>query len=364
VIPRKFRAPGRVNLIGEHTDYNDGFVLPVALDLYCEVEATLTNDGRLRVRALDIDQDGAWRLDELASAAPRRDWSDYVVGVARELAARGVRVPAAELAIHSTVPIGAGLSSSAALEVAVGLALSSLVGVELPGEDLARAALAAEKEFAGLHCGIMDQFIAVFGKRDHAVLIDCRSLEHRAVPLPTGLSLAMVDSGVRHELASSEYNVRRQECEEAARRLGRSSLREVSAEEWRRREPELDDPYRSRARHIIEENDRVLAFVEAAAAGEMGRLGELMAESHRSLSEDYAVSCPELDFLAAEAPKIDGVIGSRMTGGGFGGCTVNLVRPDEVEDFSHEISQRYEERFGRPARTYVCESGDGARETP
>jgi galactokinase len=246
--PRIFCAPGRVNLIGEHTDYNEGFVLPVALDMECEVRATRRRDRKLRARALDLGPvEAAWNLPQLARSQPRRDWSDYVAGVAVELARKGVAIPPLDLEITSSVPIGAGLSSSAALEVAVALALTSWEGDSLGGEELAVACRRAETEFVGLQCGIMDQFVAVFGRRGHALLLDCRSLEWRQVAIPPEVEIIVVDSGVKHELATSAYNLRRSECELAAAGLGRS-LREITVEQWPRMEGRLEEPLRGRAR--------------------------------------------------------------------------------------------------------------------
>ena len=359
---RTFRAPGRVNLIGEHTDYNDGFVLPVALDMHCEVRARSRNDARLRARALDFGSEEAlWRLDELTKLSRSGDWTDYVAGVAAQLSRAGLAVPALDLEITSSVPIGAGLSSSAALEVAVGLALSSWDGAGLSGEQLAVLCQRAETQFVGLQCGIMDQFVAVFGRQGHALLVDCRSLEWRLVAVPREVEIVVVDSGVKHALATSEYNLRRAECERAAQQLGRP-LRDVSAEEWPEVEARVSGEPRARARHIVYENQRVLDFVAAAEAGELARLGELMAESHWSLAGDYEVSCPELDFLVETAAGVRGVVGARMTGGGFGGCTVNLVRPDAVEAFREAVSEAYQARYGRRPAIYVCSTADGARE--
>ena len=281
--------------------------------------------------------------------------------MASQLARRGVALPALDLEIHSSVPIGAGLSSSAALEVSVALALSSWNGAKVSGKELAALCQQAETELIGLQCGIMDQFAAVFGRRGHALLLDCRSLEHKLVAVPSQVEIVVVDTGVKHQLASSEYNVRRAECERAAATLGRP-LRDVSVEEWPALEDRLACPDRARARHIVFENQRVLDFVEAARQGDLARMGKLMAASHASLAKDYEVSCPELDFLVETASGIEGVAGSRMTGGGFGGCTVNLVAPDAVEAFRETVSNAFEARFGRRPPVYVCNSADGARE--
>ncbi len=358
---RIFRAPGRVNLIGEHTDYNGGFVLPAALDLYCEIRATLRPDSLLNASALNLREKRILGDPRSPSAQPRGDWSDYVAGTAQQLMLRGVRLRGLDVEIESQVPLGAGLSSSAALEVALAMALTSFAGQELPGEELAKACRDAEAGFVGLQCGIMDQFVAVFGRQGHALLLDCRSLEHKLVKLPSGVELVLVNSGVRHELALTAYNERSRESREAVRRLGRS-LREVSVDQWPAVEDSLPEPLRRRARHIVFENQRVLDFAAACEANDLDALGALMAASHRSLSLDYEVSCVELDFLIDTAAELDGVVGCRMTGGGFGGCTVKMVRPQSVAGFRRAVSDAYKRRFGRAPQIYVCSTADGASE--
>ncbi|MEZ5364116.1 MAG: galactokinase [Bryobacterales bacterium] len=360
--PRTFRAPGRVNLIGEHTDYNDGFVLPVALDLDCRVTAAPRIGGTLRAVAVDLGPAEAdWPLATLADAKRRGDWSDYVAGVAVQLLREGVVVPALDLQITSQVPMGAGLSSSAALEVASALALSSWGDAPIPRRDLAVLCQRAEVEFVGLQCGIMDQFVAVFGRRGHALLVDCRSLDWKLVAIPAEAEIVVIDSGVKHQLASSEYNLRRAECEQAAAKLGRP-LRDIGVDQFCELSSRLEGKLLQRARHIVHENQRVLDFVAAAERGELDSLGRLMAASHWSLAADYEVSCPELDFLVETAAGAKGVIGSRMTGGGFGGCTVNLVERGAVEGFREAVTEAYQARFGWKPPIYVCNSGDGAGE--
>lgn len=358
---RTFRAPGRVNLIGEHTDYNGGFVFPAALNLFCDVRAEPTSDGKLVARSRNLGEKRSWSLADLPNARPRGDWSDYLVGVAVELYRIGVKLVAARLEIDSSVPIGSGLSSSASLEVSVGVALASLAGAQLPRKELALACQRAENNFVGMKCGIMDQFVSVFGEAGHAILIDCRSLEHRAVPVPPGLQLLVVNSMVKHELASSEYNTRRRECEQAVAILGKP-LRDISAEEWPSLQGMLPETLRRRARHVVTENARVLGFVEACRRNDPTEMGRLMVESHRSLREDYEVSCEELDFLVETAAACEGVTGARMTGGGFGGCTVNLVRDDAVDGFRVAVARAYKDRFGITPEIYACQTADGARE--
>ncbi len=350
-----------MNLIGEHTDYNDGLVLPAALDLHCEIRVSPRPDSLLNASALNLDKAASWDVRELGSILPRGDWSDYVAGTAIELWKRGVRLRGLDLEIDSQVPLGAGLSSSAALEVALAMAISSYSDVELSGAELAKACRDAEAGFVGLQCGIMDQFVAVFGCQGHALLLDCRSLDHKLVKLPAGVELVLVNSGVRHELALTAYNERSRESREAVERLGRS-LRDVSVEEWPSIEESLPEPLRRRARHVVFENQRVLDFAAACETNDLEALGELMAASHHSLSADYEVSCIELDYLIDAAVEFDGVVGCRMTGGGFGGCTVNLVKPQAVAGFRRSISEAYKRRFGRAPQIYVCSTADGASE--
>jgi galactokinase len=363
---RVYRAPGRVNLIGEHTDYNLGFVCPVALQLATYAAAAPSPDGQLRVYSEDrremreIDIAGLGRLKRSGH------WTDYLIGVARELAVAGFAIPPVNLLIRSTVPEGSGLSSSAALEVSTALAF--LAGRSLAPLELALLCQRAERDFVGMPCGIMDQYISVFGRRNAAVEIDCRSLEHRDVPLPAGATFVAVNSMVKHALAASAYKERVEECALALTFIARlfpdvRSLRDVSPDQFHTAlERQLPPKAARRALHVIHENARVAQFCEAAARGDLDGMGRLMVESHRSLQYDYEVSCPELDFLVDRAMQIEGVIGSRMTGGGFGGCTVTMLRPEAVERFRREISYAYEERFGVTARIYECRPSDGAGE--
>lgn len=359
--PRLFRAPGRINLIGEHTDYNEGYVLPVAIDLCCTVDLAPSDNGLLTARAHDLGEEHSWNLSELSCARPVGGWSDYIGGVAIELQRRGVRIDPAVVDIRSTVPMGAGLSSSAALEIAVALALATVADSSLDRRELAITALSAEQEFVGTRCGIMDHLIALAGLEGHALLIDCRSLEYRAIPLPPDLDLVMVNTMLSHQLSTSGYNNRREECEEAARLL-RKPLRDIGALEWPAAKKKLPERLMRRVRHIVTENARVLEFVHACERNDIAQLGRLMAASHDSLASDYDVSCSELDFLVAQAVRIEGVAGARMTGGGFGGCTVNLVRPAAIESFRRDIETAYERRFGWRPAVYRAKSAGGASE--
>jgi galactokinase len=364
---RLFRAPGRVNLIGEHTDYNDGFVLPMALDRETVAAAAPRADRRVRVRAVDYKDEAEFDLDR--PGTPRRGrWLDYVEGVAQSLEGRGVRLGGADLAVASSVPAGSGLSSSAALEVSVGLALATVSGREVARVELALAGQEAEHVWVGVMVGIMDQFVSALGRRGHALLIDCRSLEASLVPLDTSETAVVVcDTNVRHELASSEYNARRAECERGVELLRGvlpkiSALRDVSVEEFERYETLLPEPVRRRCRHVVGENERTLAAAAALRRRDMWEMGRLMDRSHRSLRDDYEVSCRELDVMVEIAGNFGGALGARMTGGGFGGSTVNLVRRDALQEFRETISREYNRATGRRASVLVSEPADGAGE--
>jgi galactokinase len=341
---RTYHAPGRVNLIGEHTDYNGGFVLPAAIGLSCTIRVSPLAGGKLVIRSKQMPDTAEVEVDSLARAEPRGHWSDYAIGVAKEIVALGMAVDAAELAIDATVPTGSGLSSSAALEVATAYAL--LAGRPLEKLLIARLCQRAERNFVGMPCGIMDQYAAVFGVAHHAILLDCRALTHQLVPIPDGVEIVAVNSMVKHELGSSAYRQRVAECAMALSHFpGKQTLRDVSLAELERTASQIPEIPLSRARHVILECWRVQQFHAAAQAGDLERLGQLFVESHRSLQHDYQVSCEELDYLVDTALTIPGVYGARMTGGGFGGCTVNLVQPAALERFENEIAARYHERF-------------------
>lgn len=335
---RSFRAPGRVNLIGEHTDYNDGFVLPAAL--HFGTTATLTPSDEFT----------------LSSEAASPGWTRYVTGVVDELRKLGIEVPRVKLHFTSDVPIGAGLSSSAALEVSSALALLAAAGRELPKLSIAQLCQQAEIHAVGIRCGIMDQFISLHGQPDAAVLLDCRSLDHRAVPIPPHVAIVIANTMVKHELASSEYNLRRADCEEAARRLGLSSLRDTDTP------PPRTDVVSRRAHHVITENARVLAFVAALEQGDLTAAGQLMEASHASLRDDYEVSCHGLDLMVEAARHLEGYIGARMTGGGFGGCTVNLVHAAHAPAFASSLQAAYRQATGIEADIYITRASAGAHE--
>jgi len=360
-----FRAPGRVNLIGEHTDYNLGFVMPVALDLACFAAIAPADNGLLRVYSGNMNESREWPVEEIAAAKPAGDWSDYVAGVAREIARAGFDVAPCSLLVYSTVPVGAGLSSSAALEVSVALAL--LGGRLMSPLELAKLCRRAENEFVGMPCGIMDQYISVFGREHAAVKIDCRSLEHEVIPLPGEAEFIAVNTMVKHELGSSAYRERVAECAAAVaavreREPAVGSLRDVSSEMLAGLAGSMAAVPMQRARHVVSEDERVEAFVDASRAGDLDRMGELLTASHRSLQHDYQVSCEELDFLVETAMGIQGVYGARLTGGGFGGCTVNMVRPEDALPFQAAISHAYQERFNLTPEIYPCRPSAGAGE--
>jgi galactokinase len=364
--PAIFRAPGRVNLIGEHTDYNDGFVMPAAIGFYTWIAATPRADRTLHVRSGEFHETIDLSLDSLGGP-PRKHWSDFVRGVAAVLQSRGVRLTGANLIIQGQVPIGAGLSSSASLEIATGLALLATSQAEVPPLDLVKIAQRAEHQYVGTLCGIMDQFIAVFATSGHALMLDCRSLESQSLLVPDDAKLVICNSMVKHELASGEYNRRRAECETGVKVFQRSmpsvqALRDVGLADLERHKAELTDVVYRRCRHVISENQRVLDAAESLRAGDLDRFGQLMYESHRSLQKDYEVSSTELDLLVDIAASCEGVYGSRMTGGGFGGCTITLVRSHSVEAFREKITQTYKEKTGITADLYVCSAAQGAGE--
>jgi galactokinase len=366
---RVFRAPGRVNLIGEHTDYSFGFVLPVALDLATYIatapSGVPSGPGKLRIYSEFRKEMREWSAAEISALTPARHWTDYPIGVAQELLSAGFAIEPANLLIRSTVPEGSGLSSSAALEVSTALAL--LAGRPIDPLGLARLCQRAERNFVGMPCGIMDQYISVFGREHSAVEIDCRSLGHRFVELPAGITFVAVNTMVKHALAGSAYRERVAECAAAVAGIRQKfpsveSLRDVSPEQLESVAHTLPEVVARRARHVVTEDARVGRFVDASARGDLALMGKLLVESHRSLQHDYEVSCAELDFLVDTALGIAGVFGSRMTGGGFGGCTVTMLRPDAVARFGDAVARAYQRRFQLTPQIYACRPSAGAGE--
>jgi galactokinase len=360
---QSFRAPGRVNLIGEHTDYNDGFVMPAAIDLHTEVSIQSRDDRKLVISSDTYAEAVEFDLDEANSAA-RHHWSDYVRGVAVMLEREGHRLRGADLKIRSNLPIGSGLSSSAALEVATAYALLASDGVAIDPIELARLCQRAENDFVGMRCGIMDQFISCLGRAGNALMLDCRSLEYRHLPLPEDVRLVICNTMVKHELAASKYNERRAECEAGVRHFAKSTpsvraLRDVTMADLDRYRTELDGTILKRCRHVISENERVFKAAAALEERNLMAFGELMAESHRSLRDDYEVSCAELDTMVDLANKVEGVYGARMTGGGFGGCTVNIVEADSVQRFKQAVADGYEQGTGIAPDIFICSTSNG-----
>jgi len=365
--PRLFRAPGRVNLIGEHTDYNGGFVLPMAIERGTTVAAAVRDDRKIRILSVNVNEAGEINLDA-PEKTRRGTWLDYIEGMARILERRNIILRGADLLINSDVPSGAGLSSSAALEIAVGLALSEISASPIEKVQLALAGQAAEHEFVGAKVGIMDQYISALGRKNHALLIDCRSLEAEQIPFAAQDSVIVIcDSKVKHKLAASEYNTRRAECEKAVEILreflpGITQLRDVGIRDFERYAAHLPEIIRKRCRHVVTENERTLNAAEALKKSDLNEFGRLMWLSHASLRDNYEVSCRELDLLVEIASQCEGVLGGRMTGGGFGGSTVNLVQRGSVENFTKRISDEYRRRTNNETAVYVSNAADGAKE--
>jgi galactokinase len=348
-----FRAPGRVNLMGDHTDYNEGFVLPAAIDRDCLIGARARDDGRVRARSLDVEADGAVEVAADGSDEPRLvepAWGRYAAGVVRALAELGRKPVGMDAVLSSTVPQGSGLSSSAALEVACAVALTGLAGFGLPSRQLAAACRKAELISTGVPVGIMDQLVSLEGTADAALLIDCRSLVIRRMRLPAEVAILAIHSGLPRALADSAYAERRAACEAAAARLGLRSLRDATPDQV------ADDPF---ARHVVSENRRVHETAEAIEGCDLARLGPLFAASHASLRDDYRVSTPELDALV-EALVDAGALGARLTGAGFGGCVVALVRREEADRVAGKATERYRSETGLEPRAFLCRAVEGA----
>ncbi|HEX9921430.1 MAG TPA: galactokinase [Anaerolineae bacterium] len=359
-----FRAPGRVNLIGEHTDYNDGFVLPCAIDYDTVVAAGPRSDGRIEVLA--VDQGGQVSRFDLNAEIPPDEaapWSNYVRGMAWALLQQGFVLRGANLAVAGDVPQGAGLSSSASLEVVVGTALARLSELDLDNKTIALAGQQAENDFVGIRCGIMDQFISALAQAHHALLIDCRSLAYRAVPIPSGAAIVIANSHVKRGLVDSEYNTRRLECEAAAAHFGVPALRDVAPDLFAVHADELDETVAKRARHIITENARTEAAAAALAQGDLETMGRLMAESHLSMRDDFEITVPPIDALVEIIGQgIGSAGGVRMTGGGFGGCVVALAPHELVPDVQAAIARHYPQATGLAATVYVCRASAGVGE--
>ncbi len=359
--PLLFRAPGRVNLIGEHTDYNDGFVLPTAINHQVVIATRRRDDRQVNIFSLDFDQWDRFTLDNL-SKSPDQTWSNYVRGVAWSLQEDGHKLTGMDAVIAGDVPIGAGLSSSAAIEVVTGYALLQLAGIEVDRVKLALAAQRAENDFVGMRCGIMDQYISCLGQVNHALLIDCRDLGYESVPLSSEVSVIIVDSNVHRGLVDNEYNTRREECEEAARHFGVPALRDVDEETFFARADELSPVVRRRARHVITENARTVAAAKALQANDFETVGKLMNASHVSMRDDFEISRRELDVLVKIAQDVDGVYGARLTGAGFGGCIVALATNEATKAVEKAVKAKYPAATGLEASIYICQASEGASE--
>ena len=365
-----FFAPGRVNLIGEHTDYNGGHVFPCALTLGTYCAARKRDDSLIRLYSVNFPDEGVLE-DDIRKLVPLSDktWASYVKGVVWAFEERGMMLPSGfDFVVAGDLPAGAGLSSSASLEVAAGAMIRELYGFDVSNVDLALIGQRAENEYCGMSCGIMDQFASAMGKKDSAVFLDTGTLEYEYVPLPMdGKKLIISNTNKKHSLVDSAYNDRRRECEEALSALKEEkdikALCDLSPEEFSRYQEAIKDPVaKKRARHAVTEDDRTVKAVSVLKAGDLGAFGKLMNGSHESLKNDYEVSCDELDLLAEEAQKIPGVLGSRMTGGGFGGCTVSLVEDDKVELFKETLLAKYTEKFEHECSFYVVSAGNGPEE--
>ncbi len=352
------RAPGRVNLIGEHTDYNDGFVLPMAIDRFTWIAFNPRADDGIRVSSLNFDGQAQFSL----GAMERQNgfWAEYVKGVAWALTSAGYSLRGWEGVIASDVPIGAGLSSSAAMEMATARAFSVSSGFAWQAAQMAQAGQKAENGWVGMNCGIMDQMISAAGKADHALLIDCRSLETKSVPLPSGTVVVVLDTATRRGLVDSAYNERRASCEAAARFFGVKALRDLSVAAFEARAGELDDVIHRRARHVVTENERVLQAVAAMGQGDADALGRLMDASHVSMRDDFEISSPALNSIVTAARHQSGCYGARMTGGGFAGCGVALVKADVAQAFAASVANEYQAATGLTPAIYVCNAMEGA----
>lgn len=360
-----FQAPGRVNLIGEHTDYNDGFVLPCAIDYQAMIAASPRDDQKVVATAHSFDgQVSEFELSLPIAHSEEAFWSNYVRGVATVLLEKGMDLKGVNIAIIGNVPQGAGLSSSACLEVVTGLTLTRMAGLDVSLKELALIGQQAENEFVGCKCGIMDQMISACGKADHAMLLDCRSLDTRLVSIPPSAAVVIINSNVKRGLVDSEYNTRREQCEAAAKHFGVSALRDITLAQLDAAKGDLDDLTYRRARHVVTENDRTEAAAEVLAVGDLVAMGELMARSHASMRDDFEITVPAIDAIVEIVKNVIGSEGGvRMTGGGFGGCVVALVPQDKVDAVKQAVEQHYPQRSnGLSADVYVCRASNGASE--
>jgi len=362
--PEIFSAPGRVNLIGEHTDYAEGFVMPAAIDFATLAGISPRSDGKIVIYSENFKQERTFDAASLPKSGSK-DWSDYPLGVMVILAGEGNRIPGLSLSLLGDVPLGSGLSSSAAVEVATALAVTSLLGVDYPRPHLARLCQRAENEFVGANCGIMDQFISANGAEDHALLLDCRDLSFKLAPIPARVALVIANTMVKHSVAGGEYTTRRAEVEEAAAVIARYRpevrfLRDATVEDLVKWGAEMSPNALKRARHVITENTRTVAAAEALIHHNLKELGRLMAEAHSSYSLDFEASCVEADTMVMLANDIPGLIGARLTGGGFGGCTINLVEREMSVEFAETLGANYANETGIVPQIHICHASSGA----
>lgn len=354
-----YASAGRINLIGEHTDYNGGFVFPGAIDKVIMAEIKPNESDCVRVISLDLNEKAEFGLNE--EDAPKESWTRYIFGVCREILKRGGKVKGFDAVFAGNVPLGAGLSSSAALESCFAFAINDMFNENnIDKFELAKIGQSTEHNYCGVNCGIMDQFASVMGQKGKLMRLDCRSMEFEYYPFnPEGYKLMLVDSVVKHELADSPYNKRRQSCERVAKRLGIETLRDATMDMLKAIRTDITAEDYFRAKFVIEEKDRVLAVCDALVASDYTTVGQKMYETHKGLSEDYEVSCEELDFLN-EVAKECGVTGSRIMGGGFGGCTINLVKDELYDNFVHTAMTRFTEKYGHAPKIYPVVISDGA----
>lgn len=362
--PDIFAAPGRVNLIGEHTDYAEGFVMPAAIDFATLAAISPRSDGKIAIYSENYGKARNFDARSLP-AGPERHWTDYPLGILSILRGEGQSIPGFNLSLWGDVPLGSGLSSSAAVEVATAFAVTSLTGVSYDGPTLARLCQRAENEFVGANSGIMDQFISVNGAEDHALLLDCRDLSFRLVPLPANVALVIANTMVKHAHSGGEYGTRRAEVEEACAVIARhrpevSFLRDATLEDLKNYGTEMPENALKRARHVISENLRTVAAAEALLKGDLDEVGRLMAEAHWSYSRDFEASCPEADEMVVLAQDLPGLFGARLTGGGFGGCTINLVERNRTQAFAAELAARYAGKTGITPQIHICHASGGA----
>ena len=363
--PRLFFSPGRINLIGEHVDYNDGFVMPAAIDKGVLFAVAPNNSNRLRVHSIDMNSDLEVSLDAIEK---QEGWANYILGVVDQFQQRGLPVQGFDVAFGGNLPSGAGLSSSAAVECGLATALNTIFDLKLDRVAIAQLAQKAEHTFPGVNCGIMDQFANMMGRKDHVLLLDCTSLEYKALPLQLdGHVIMLINSKVSHSLASGEYNIRRQQCEQGLAILqqyypGTKSFRQISPEQVQQIAPHLERDVYRRCLYVTEEIQRTQTAAGLLQQNKIHEFGQLMFATHEGLSKLYDVSCEELDFLVAQARQHPGIIGSRLMGGGFGGCTINIVEEDKAEAIAAAISEAYVKQFNRAPEVYIMQTGEGTYE--